>query len=553
MVAGNWERRVELANKAKALKKENKELKAKGLLVSADELLSRLFSVDPDADVYLLAGTGPVAAPPNTSGRKGHMFSKTGSAVPDQKQQQLCHAHFRFEACTNRRCKWSHRMSIGSLRNPCDQDEASPPPVSIPDVECNRGVTRLLWPNEPAWNASPITRASVSQPDLDCIPDLALPGGALAAVSVTPGRTRQGTRTETTLLSLSLVPGLLELLFGHLVDGSICALARVSKLSRGLALSSAAVNCRKVQLLPRLRARRNRELLKASNASRLRYAASYHGGAVDDPAAAAAAGAAAGWAAAEAVVACARAAGGRRGTLVHDWENIEVFRHWDQQAQVSAAPSKGGRKGKGRGASFDDSGSSGGGGGGASAGGGGGGGGGSRKGKSRSGSGDAGPGQGEPAASGGVSLASLEPAQPAQPAVPELAALPDEAAVAAAGSCEGAGAAAPAATTAAAAAAAAAAPSPRAAAVLGVHTDWTALPEAALSAVLALSDGPGLGAVSSLCRAFRTAAKLDGAARARRREGMREMQERAKKVAKKAKSKGKKMAKARPGKKDGMR
>ncbi|KAH8044046.1 hypothetical protein JL722_14866 [Aureococcus anophagefferens] len=79
MVKGNWQHRVEKAERRKAERKERKELREKGLLVEPLDVLNALFRGDPDPEVWLVAPERP----------------------------KLCAAHFFDDGCTNRRCKWS--------------------------------------------------------------------------------------------------------------------------------------------------------------------------------------------------------------------------------------------------------------------------------------------------------------------------------------------------------------------------------------------------------------------------------------------------------------
>ncbi|KAH8050205.1 hypothetical protein JL721_11466 [Aureococcus anophagefferens] len=79
MVKGNWQHRVEKAERRKAERKERKELREKGLLVEPLDVLNALFRGDPDPEVWLVAPERP----------------------------KLCAAHFFGGGCTNRRCKWS--------------------------------------------------------------------------------------------------------------------------------------------------------------------------------------------------------------------------------------------------------------------------------------------------------------------------------------------------------------------------------------------------------------------------------------------------------------
>ena len=84
MVKGNWERRIEKADKRKAAKKDAKAAKAKGQLVDPLDILNAVFLKNADAHVWISAPNGA----------------------------KLCAAHFRQGDCPNRRCKWSHAESL---------------------------------------------------------------------------------------------------------------------------------------------------------------------------------------------------------------------------------------------------------------------------------------------------------------------------------------------------------------------------------------------------------------------------------------------------------
>ena len=78
-------RALDVAAKKQADK--NAEKDAKVIAGERAGILQRLLELDPDADIYLLDPSG--------SGRV------------------LCRSHFRFDRCSNRRCKLSHEFSIG--------------------------------------------------------------------------------------------------------------------------------------------------------------------------------------------------------------------------------------------------------------------------------------------------------------------------------------------------------------------------------------------------------------------------------------------------------
>jgi hypothetical protein len=198
-----FQARVEAIQRAKAEKKEAKVLKAKGLLVQPDVLLNKVFFSDPDAEVWLLA--------------------------TDQTPGLLCNQHFRSEECTNRRCKWSHGMTIAHLKYNIDLEDENAESLTEPLLEYYPSVRSKLWPK--IRMSPPSEVGSFSQLD------------------------------DLTLVCV----------FDFLSDAAICAAAAACKALRIASCNSEFVNSRKRISLPRLQAARNRELLKGRNTSRLRY------------------------------------------------------------------------------------------------------------------------------------------------------------------------------------------------------------------------------------------------------------------------------------------
>ncbi|KAH8088765.1 hypothetical protein JL720_6729 [Aureococcus anophagefferens] len=131
MVKGNWQHRVEKAERRKAERKERKELREKGLLVEPLDVLNALFRGDPDPEVWLVAPERP----------------------------KLCAAHFFDDGCTNRRCKWSHAETLGPYTARCA--------VAAPTETTARAVARLARVDEqlfparvaPGGAAAPLLRA----------------------------------------------------------------------------------------------------------------------------------------------------------------------------------------------------------------------------------------------------------------------------------------------------------------------------------------------------------------------------------------------------------
>ncbi|KAH8061592.1 hypothetical protein JL721_8819 [Aureococcus anophagefferens] len=129
MVKGNWQHRVEKAERRKAERKERKELREKGLLVEPLDVLNALFRGDPDPEVWLVAPERP----------------------------KLCAAHFFDDGCTNRRCKWSHAETLGPYTARCA--------VAAPTETTARAVARLarvdeqLFPSAARRRRAPSTLA----------------------------------------------------------------------------------------------------------------------------------------------------------------------------------------------------------------------------------------------------------------------------------------------------------------------------------------------------------------------------------------------------------
>ena len=117
MVKGNWQHRVEKAERRKAERRERKELREKGLLVEPLDVLNALFRGDPDPEVWLVAPERP----------------------------KLCAAHFFDDGCTNRRCKWSHAETLGPYTARCA--------VAAPTETTARAVARLARVDEQLFPA----------------------------------------------------------------------------------------------------------------------------------------------------------------------------------------------------------------------------------------------------------------------------------------------------------------------------------------------------------------------------------------------------------------
>ena len=192
-------------------------------------LLVRLLSIDPDADVYLLA--------------------RAADALP------ACRLFLHHGVCANKRCRFDHKVTISAASRASDARDSRQPPVrprarsrgkslddaneSEPALELDAGLGRLLWPRGDRAALPPALENN------NCTGFgglLALPELALHAV------------------------------IDALPEQGMCQIARGCKQLRALALDSRAVSRCKERRLPALRANRVRTLRGGSNPSRLRYA-----------------------------------------------------------------------------------------------------------------------------------------------------------------------------------------------------------------------------------------------------------------------------------------
>lgn len=223
MVRGNFQARLERRDRQRAAEKALKEEKKSGIakLRNPNAVLQKLLVLDPDALIWLV----DTCKPP----KKG-----------------LCRNHFFKESCANRRCKYSHAVSISSFREPPPlstghdevlkstgdaSDQSSEP---IPALETIQGYAELLWPTD----RFPRTR-SMSVGAWGELPVIAHAAVLMASDSVAWGR-----------------------------------LALVCKWFREVCIDDPTVTEAKRGCLPTLREERKRWLLMGSNSSRLRYAAS---------------------------------------------------------------------------------------------------------------------------------------------------------------------------------------------------------------------------------------------------------------------------------------
>lgn len=210
MVNG-FQKRIERVARLRTEKKELKEAKAKGLIIAPEVILEKLLRAEPDPDVWLLH--------------------------PNQSQQLLCFAHFRLEACTNRRCKWSHALTIANLKTSANirtlADENDNPEAPAPGTPTTEPLLEHWPPVGPSlFPTYSMTRRSPSS-FFERLDDLLL----VALLDFAPSR-------------------------------AACAAAASCKLLRAATHRSASLTRLKQAALPLILARRKRELLKAANASR---------------------------------------------------------------------------------------------------------------------------------------------------------------------------------------------------------------------------------------------------------------------------------------------
>lgn len=120
---GHHRKAIDVAKKKKAEKAERAARKEAAGQRAAH--LEKLLAIDPDCDIYLSAAAGDDA----------------------QSTRPLCRSYFRYDSCTNRRCKFSHEHSIADAmvpgsaasrsRSDAEEEEADP---TMPPVELSHGL-----------------------------------------------------------------------------------------------------------------------------------------------------------------------------------------------------------------------------------------------------------------------------------------------------------------------------------------------------------------------------------------------------------------------------
>lgn len=114
---GHHRKAIDVAKKKKAEKAERAARKEAAGQRAAH--LEKLLAIDPDCDIFISAAAGDDA----------------------QSSRSLCRSYFRYDSCTNRRCKFSHEHSIADAmvpgsaasRSDAEEEEGDPtmPPVEL--------------------------------------------------------------------------------------------------------------------------------------------------------------------------------------------------------------------------------------------------------------------------------------------------------------------------------------------------------------------------------------------------------------------------------------
>ena len=279
----NFQARIDAAQRKRAEAKQLKAARAAGEVVEPDALLRRILTIDPEADVYLVF-TQPTGGGGGGGGSGGNGFyggsfvgaASSGASGAPAPARPLCRAHFRDEGCFNRRCRWSHALTLAGAR-PARGAAATSAIPSGGDEDAAAG--------------------DGSEPALELVAGFG-PRGAASA------------RRRPVGLPVAGAAGRLEALPENVLaelGGWIAASVDLVGLSATCRLAAASlrgvgseVERRRREALPRLSADRRRWLLKRPNAARVRFVVSHAAAnAAATAAAVAAAAAAANVAAAE--------------------------------------------------------------------------------------------------------------------------------------------------------------------------------------------------------------------------------------------------------------
>ena len=242
-----YQARVEAIQRRKADNKAAKDVRDSGR--APDQILSKILSIDPDAEVLLLALD----------------YVKGTKDTRAESRQRLCRSHFCTEECALKRCKWSHEISIAHVEGAADLPleggaqaaGSAVATMTVPAMDRYVGVLERLWPKARAGGGRTAAAAA-----------------AAAAASAAAGAT--ALEEAGAGVSLGALPEpLLHAVLGCLAPSdpaSACAAAACCRALFAAHLSCEQVEAAKRAAVPRLQAKRNRLLIR--HAARVRYIAS---------------------------------------------------------------------------------------------------------------------------------------------------------------------------------------------------------------------------------------------------------------------------------------
>lgn len=224
---------MEKEQRRKERERELKATRAAGLYVSNEDLMGRLIALDPDVVVY---------------------FDSSRSST-----RALCRSHFRFGECVNRRCKWSHHLTIGDL--------------SLPRSRCE-SVDDLVDDHAPNKNdRRSHTKGGGIRQRATASTELALERHQGVDTKLWPLESKLASGCSDGAFH-NLPPALITLVMDYTArwEPAICASSISCRSLRAAALRAPAVDAVKDAALPRLRAERRAFLIR--NAARLKFASS---------------------------------------------------------------------------------------------------------------------------------------------------------------------------------------------------------------------------------------------------------------------------------------
>jgi hypothetical protein len=255
-----YQARVEAIQRRKADNKAAKDVRDSGR--APDQILSKILSIDPDAEVLLLAQD----------------YVKGTKDTRAESRQRLCRSHFCTEECALKRCKWSHEISIAHVEGAADLPleggaqaaGSAVASMTVPAMDRYVGVMERLWPKARrgggGGGAQAVLRAGHGR--------TAAAAAAAAAASAAGGAA--ALEEAAAGVSLGALPEpLLHAVLGCLAPSdpaSACAAAACCRALFAAQLSCEQVEAAKRAAVPRLQAQRNRLLIR--HAARVRYIAS---------------------------------------------------------------------------------------------------------------------------------------------------------------------------------------------------------------------------------------------------------------------------------------